>query len=355
MATTAYPLNHPLAVKTWSKRVFVEALKETYINRFIGTGTGSLIVRHNDVQKGPGDRIRVPLRMQLTGAGTADDDTLEGLEESLTTYSDDVFINQLRHAVRSDGRMSEQRIPFEIREHAKDGLRDWLSDRMDTAFFNAIAGNTTQTDTKYTGSNATTAPSTTSGNSRIIYGPVSTTENSLSAESASSNFQLTLIDKAIATAKTASPFIRPLRVNGEDKYVCFLHPYQVYSLRTDATAGRVTWYDANKSRISGGEMSNGIFTGALGEYNGVILHESTRIPLAPSTTTVRRAVFCGAQAASLAFGQASSSGEASWREELFDYGNQLGVGCGIIWGLKKAVFNGIDFSTIVIATHAEAP
>jgi len=145
-------------------------------------------------------------------------------------------------------------------------------------------------------------------------------------------------------------------VGGSPKYVCFLHPYQVYSLRTDATANRVTWYDAQKALVSGGEKSNGIFTGALGEYNGVVLHESTRIPLAPNTTTVRRAVFCGAQAAAIAYGRETpGDGRMNWTEELFDYGNQLGVSGGLIWGIKKSRFNSIDFSTIALPTHAESP
>lgn len=39
-------------------------------------------------------------------------------------------------------------------------------------------------------------------------------------------------------------------------------------------------------------------------------------------------------------------------EELFDYGNQLGVSAGSIYGMKKTVFNSADFSTIVLSTYA---
>ena len=34
MATTAYGVNHPLAVKVWSRKLFRAALAETYMNRF---------------------------------------------------------------------------------------------------------------------------------------------------------------------------------------------------------------------------------------------------------------------------------------------------------------------------------
>ena len=70
--------------------------------------------------------------MLLTGDGIEGDGTLEGNKEALTTYTDDVVINQLRHAVRSGGKMSEQRIPFSVREEARLGLQDWWRDRFDT-------------------------------------------------------------------------------------------------------------------------------------------------------------------------------------------------------------------------------
>jgi len=42
-------------------------------------------------------------------------------------------------------------------------------------------------------------------------------------------------------------------------------------------------------------------------------------------------------------------------EEEFDYGNKLGVSAGMIFGLKKSVFNSADFATIAIDTYATAP
>ena len=47
--------------------------------------------------------------------------------------------------------------------------------------------------------------------------------------------------------------------------------------------------------------------------------------------------------------------KTSWNEELFDYGNQLGVGAGLIWGLKKVQFNSTDFATITLPGWAPDP
>jgi hypothetical protein len=69
---------------------------------------------------------------------------------------------------------------------------------------------------------------------------------------------------------------------------------------------------------------------------------------------VRRAIFCGAQSAMIAFGRENSPEKFTWVEELFDYKNQLGIAAGSIFGLKKTVFNSKDFSDIVMATYAIA-
>jgi N4-gp56 family major capsid protein len=347
MATTQYGVNHPLAVKAWSRKLFVEALKSTWLNKFMGDGSGSIIQIKEELRKSAGDRITIGLRMQLSGNGVSGDGTLEGNEEALTTYSDNVLIDQLRHAVRTDGRMSQQRVLFDLREEARSGLQDWWADRIDTALFNQLAGNTGQADTKFTASNATAAPSS----NNIVYADGHASEASVASKSASTIFKLTWLDYAVEKAKTNSPLIRPLKVSGEDKYVCFLHPYQVTDLRTSTSTGQ--WLDIQKAAMAGSNASKSpIYTGALGEYNGVILHESTRVPAGPSNSNVRRAIFCGAQAAAVAFGQDNSPNKMTWVEELFDYQNQLGVAAGMIWGAKKLQFNSQDFGSIVISTYA---
>jgi N4-gp56 family major capsid protein len=197
----------------------------------------------------------------------------------------------------------------------------------------------------------------------VIYGG-STTESSEASISSSTvhYFNLSLLDRAVARAKTLSPQIRPIKEKGDDYYVCFIHPYQTYQLRTQSTstlAGQ--WADIQRAAIQGGQGSdNPIWTGALGVYNGVILHESTRVPAfstGAGANTGRTAVLCGAQAATFATGQKddATGQEMSWFEELFDYGNKLGVSAGLIGGLKKNVFNSADFGTIALKTYAVQP
>lgn len=94
----------------------------------MGPTSASIIQVRDETSKSAGDKITYGLRMQLSGNGVIGDGTLEGSEEALTTFSDAVIVNQLRHAVRSAGRMTQQRVPFVIRDEALSGLRDWLTE-----------------------------------------------------------------------------------------------------------------------------------------------------------------------------------------------------------------------------------
>jgi N4-gp56 family major capsid protein len=356
MAVQTFGVNDTLSNKLWAKKLTAEALKETYFGKFMGTSPNSMIHMKTEVSKAAGDKVTFGLRMQLSGDGRTEGQTLEGNEEALTLYADSILINELMHAVRvkSENSIDAQRVPFNLREEAKDGLKDWFANRLDTVMFNHLAGYSAQTDARYTGNNTITAPS--SGRKVFATGSADETVQA----SSTSTFNLNLIDKCVETAKTASPLIRPIRVDGENKYVMFLHPYQVYDLRTTTSTGQ--WLDIQKATLSGGKGDRSpIYTGALGEYNGVVLHESTRVPngLHSSTsaaqTSTRRAIFCGAQAGALAWGQKYTEGSNyKWVEEMFDYERELGVSAQTVWGIKKTVFNSTDFGVITATSYAAA-
>ena len=316
MATTNYGVNANETVKLWGRKLFRESLAQTFLSRFIGDDSNAIIQSKDDMTKGPGDRLRNTLRVQLSGDGISGDSTLEGSEEALTTYTDDFVVDQLRHAVRSGGRMTEQRIPFSVREEARLGLTDWWADRIDTALFNQLCGNNAQSDTKFTGSNSVTAPDNTH---HFWPGVISADESLTAAETMS----IDLIDNIVMEAKTQTPILRPVMVGGDPHYTMFLHPGQVKDLRTSTTTGQ--WLDIQKAAMSGGKISdNPIFTGALGVYNGVVLHEATRVTLGVNSSTsvavanTRRAVLMGSQAGVVGFGRNNGGATMTWVEELFD-------------------------------------
>lgn len=347
MAGTDFPVNSPLAVKRWSNELMKEALKKTFALQFMGTDSNSLIQIKTELNKGAGDRLTFGLRQQLQGGGVQGDQTLEGNEEALVTYSQNLTIDQLRHAVRSGGKMSEQRVPFTIRDEARDGLADWWSDRIDKWLFNQVTGNTAVTDVRYTGMQATTAPDS----GHAVYGTGYTAEASFSGSTVE-RFSLQIIDKAVEKGKLAVNYLRPVRAGGKEYLVAFLHPTQVTALRVGTASSQ--WSDIQKAAMTGGQIDdNPIFTGALGIYNNVIMHESVRVPsvLTVGGGSVYRAVLLGAQAAVMGFGRGFGKNTFSWKEELFDYENQLGVAAGCIGGLVKTRLNGSDFAAVTMSSY----
>ena len=356
MSITRYGVNDSLAVKAWSKMLAVESLKATEIRPLMGENKTSIITIKNELKKGKGDKITHGLRMQLSGDGVTEGQVLEGNEESLTTYDDHLYINELLHATRAsnDGHaIDNQRVLFNVRSESRDALKDWFAKRYSVTFFNQIAGNTAVSDTRYLGLNAVTAPST---NRITIAEAGSTTDEQLDSNDL---FNLTWIDYLKEKAITADPMIRPIKVGGQDKYVLYLHPYQVTDMRTNTSTGQ--WLDIEKAAMMGGKISkNPIYTGAIGEYNGVILRWSHDVTTGVNSstgaaiTTVRRAVFLGAQAACHATGKDNGPTSYKWVEETFDYQRELGVSAQSIFGQKKSAFNSEDFGVIVLSTYAAA-
>jgi len=354
MAQTEFGVNHALAVKRWSTSLAVEAEKKSYFKKFIG----SIITRVTDLEKKAGDKVTYGLRMKLRGAGVTGDNTLEGNEEALTYYSDAILIDQLRHAVRSKGKASEQRVPYDMRATAREALATWYAERFDELLFVYLSG------ARGVDSTLTLPLSFTGFAGNTIVAPTATTHlkfaNGLAKATITTSDVLTLseIDKLVEIAETVDPMIQPVMVDGEKHYILLIHPYQATDLRTNTATGQ--WLDIQKAAGSRGG-SNPIFTGALGVYNGVVIHVHRNViqhsDLGSGTNLAgARALFLGQQAGAIAFGNGGGETVArySWVEELFDYKNQLGVSAGSMFGVKKTIFNSADFGVIALDTYATA-
>lgn len=354
MAQTEFGVNHPLAVKRWSTSLAVEAEKKMYFRRFIG-GEESIIHKLTDLEKKAGDKITYGLRMKLRGEGVEGDNTLENNEEALVYYDDAVLIDQLRHATRSKGKASEQRVPYNMRRTGRQALSTWWAERFDELLFVYLSGargiDSTLTlplaFTSFAG-NALQVPD--AAHIRYANGKTKATITS------SDIITLKEIDALVEKAETVDPMIQPVMVDGEKTWVLLMHPYQVYDLRTATNVGQ--WLDIQKA-AGARAGSNPIFTGALGVYNGVVLHSHRNVVRfsdygATTDQPAARALFLGAQAGAIAWGRGSGEGRYSWKEELFDYGNQLGIAAGSIFGTKKSRFNSADFGVIALDTYAIA-
>lgn len=353
MAITAFGTNDAQTVKIWSTMTFREALKATLFYKFLGTGKKAILQRLTELENSAGDNIKYDLLMQMGNDGIKSDNRMRGNEESLIYYQDNVSIDQLRnaHAFR---RMSQQRTIHDLRADAKANLADWFADRFDTYMFNCLCGNT-----NHNFGQAGTAPD---ADHYVVSGDVSNTGTIATDEgnlSSNDQIQLADLDFAKEKAKTLSPLIRPVMIDGAEYYVVVLHPYSVTDIRLDvANSAYMSWPDIQMFANKRG-LKNPIFDGSLGVYNGMILYESTRIY--EPVSSVRRNLFLGSQAGVFAVGNAYSKMQQaragkdnlmSWYEDSDDYGNENGIAVGCIFGMKKSVFNSDDYATIVISSYS---
>jgi N4-gp56 family major capsid protein len=352
MAQYTVDLNDPADIKRWSMDLIRETIPKTLAMKWASTsGTTPLHVK-TDLSQGKGSTIDFFLRVKGSQAGVKGDEELEGKEEGATFHKDSVTINQLRMGYKSGGRMTEQRVPWNVVDELKDLASDGWSERFDTMFFNLACGYTVETDDRYSGLHST--PTAPTANNIFRPGSASNDQSITKADI----FDLELLDKAVNRAKIASPQIRPVKHEGGEYYICVLHPNTVRQLRTSNTK----WYGEMRDALKGGSIANNpVFTGALGASNGCVFYESNYVTsgVDESDTSeeadVKRNVLLGAQSICMAFGKGYGPGQWDMVVETKDYKNQTGLAVGAIFGMKKTVFNSVDYGTIVLPSYAPDP
>ena len=356
MADTEFASGSAQAVKIYSPLTFTEALKKTYIQKFLGKkgDKNAIIVRLDDLEKAAGELIYYDLLMQSTGAGVTGDNQLEDYEEELVYYQDSVYINQLRNA-HSFKRMSQQRTLHNLRKDAMSNLSDWFAGKYDDYMFRYLGG-----DTTISHGQDGVAPDT---GHYIVTGDV-THSGTIATDEASlgSNDQLALADLDYAKEKavTGTPPMRSVNIDGEEVFVVVLHHYSATDLRLNVVASTYTkWQDIQQHANLRG-LKNPLFTNSLGVYRNMILYEDARV-YSP-TTNVRRNLFLGAQAGVFAVGSAYDKIDSktfgnlpmSWEEDYRDYRNKKGIAAGCIFGMKACRFNSKNYGAMVITSYAAA-
>lgn len=319
----------PSLVKmAWAADTWESGLHRAFFDKFTGNSPENIIQVREELTKDDGDTINIPLLMPLTGNGVTGDDWLEGNEESMIYRDFKVTINQLRHAVRIKGKMTEQQVSLDLRKDAKVALSNWLADKVDKTIFTELSTNPTA--------------------DRVIYGISATSEGTIGSND---KFDTTLIGRAkrIALADE-NTMIKPIMIDGLETYIMIIDQWQARDLKSDKT-----WIEAQQyANVRGNK--NPIFSGALGVYDGVVLHQCNRIlrtPTGSGGTKVGHALFLGRQAAVFAVGTSPT-----WEEKTFDYGNKIGFEFGRIFGIKKTQFkydgtNPTDFGCINVLTASE--
>lgn len=363
MGTTVIAFGDPKAQKKWSANLAVDTRKKSYFeNRFIGTDDNNIIQRKTELETDAGDRISFDLCVQMRAKPTYGDARLEGKEESLKFYTDEVIIDQVRHAASAGGKMSRKRTAHDMRMVAKNRLGDYFARLVDELFFMYLSGARGVNEDfieglDYTGfaGNAFQAPDA----EHLLFGGDATSKATLDA---TDTMTRVVIERAMNKAEmmqARNPRVAnmvPVSNGSDDQYVCLMSPYQEYSLRNAEGGG---WLEIQKAAAAAEGRKNPIFMGGLGMINNVVLHKHRNAVRfsdygSGSNVLAARALFMGRQAAVVAYGTAGGL-RYTWEEETKDYNNEPTVASGFIGGIKKTRFNDADFGVIAIDTAAKDP
>jgi len=331
MAQTAWAAG--LQVSRWANELAHKAGKLIYFNRFMAEDPNVMIQVKNELNGKPGKDVTVGLITNPSGAGVTSDNTLEGNEEALSTYAQTVTLEQYRHAIRNTGNFDDRKVLYNFRKEALGALKIWLAEKVDGLIFTALGTSPTRTFRADAGGDA-------------VYDRLNeaSTTAQLTASDVISLDDISALKRAAKVPKGADEMkIRPIRVDGNEHYVLLIHPEQSYDLFRDSA-----WQQAQREAQRRGD-SNPLFKGALGIWDGVVIHEHENITTSSTygagSVHGAQALFLGAQAGIFAKGN-----EPIWVEKTFDYGNSLGVAGGQIMGVSKTTFNGEDFACIAYYT-----
>lgn len=321
MADQRNQVNIPanLVPKVWAKKVWHEGVKDSYFDKFTAMDGSNVVHQNKDLTNVKGDSVVFGLMMNLTGSGVEGNrQKLSGAEDTLNIYDFTVQTQLVRNAV-SRFEADDQKSQYDMLKEIKVVLKQWLSDWLDNKLISKLSYN----------------PS----NGEVLYASAAGTQSSITAND---KLTTTIISRAKRKAMMHAPKVQPIKVDGMDKYIMLVHPWAARDLKDDPK-----WLAAQQNANIRGSK-NPIFTGALGEYDGVILYEYERVlssNIGASSANVCQNLLLGKQAACFAVAR-----PAKHIEQTDDYGNIAGNGIAFYGAVEKTKFNGFDYGIINVMT-----
>ena len=321
MADQRNQVNIPAALvpKVWAKKVWHEGVKDSYFDKFTAMDGSNVVHQNKDLTNVKGDSVVFGLMMNLNGPGVEGNQKLSGAEDTLNIYDFTVQTKLIRNAV-SRFEADDQKSQFDMLKEIKVALKQWLSDWLDNKLISELS-------------------TVASSSKEAVYASAAGT---LSSITANDKLTTTLISRAKRKAMMHAPKVQPIKVDGMDKYIMLVSPWAAKDLKDDAK-----WLAAQQNANVRGSK-NPIFTGALGEYDGVILYEYERVATMPngaSSANVCYNLLLGKQAACFAVARS-----AKHIEQTDDYGNIAGNGIAFYGEVKRTKFNNKDYGSIQVLT-----
>jgi N4-gp56 family major capsid protein len=322
MARTQIATGHKLAPIIVQRQLFLEQKKAAYFSKFFSASGDMPVFEKSDFTKAKGETMTFGLITRVTGSPITGNATVKGKEDKLTTYSFSMTLDRYRYAIMDDGALTRQRFVGDIPSEIKSALTVWGAEEIDKQCMAALVASPTN----------------------IQYGGDATGITTDLDTADKMTPQLISKVKAIALTQRGSGKspLRPVMVDGKKYLVLLISPDVAVDLKYDTT-----FMAAQKDAAERGS-NNPLFTGMLGIWDGVVIHEHENVPIfsnggSSSNVKYSKCTLMGASALCWAWGE-----RPSIVEEDEDYGEFKGYCWRMTSKVAKPVFNNNDYGSIQV-------
>jgi len=362
-------------LKAWSMDVWRTARQNSFVMNMSGEGINSVFQRIRELSRTKaGTKAVTNLVPDLEGDGVVGDYEMEGNEEEVKAYDQEIQVDQMRNANKLAGRMADQRSVVKFRETSRDVLGHWAADRIDQMASLTLAGMDYRFRTNGSLRPGFTHNGTTFSRDTGVAKPGQALADlefaaDVTAPTAGRHFRWDANAKELKEGDTTALTqddtpsyaalvelkahakdrrIKSLRAGGTELYHIFMHPKAMAKLKLDQD------FLANIRNAGQRGNSNPLFSGSVVTVDGLVLHEWTHsfttigAQTGSSTNAGTPGFRWGANAdvagnrIILAGAQALAHADISipeWDErDHFDYGAKPGISISKILGFRKPFY-----------------
>lgn len=357
-----------VAQKIWRPVLNHQAERSWISHLLIGTDEDSCIQLQDEPSKLHGDTVQVRFSPTIEQPGFGEDDDIEGNEADLRFDFDEFKIGFHAMAHKQRNQMSQQRININIKKAItvkhpvlwkRFRERTFFAQLGGATYLNSAAGIANAavldpdytyvnnwSDNRLTGMNAAVA----FDSAHIVYAGAANTTAALVGADTTATMSLSLIDSLVEKAETRAALDYPIAPCSLGYWILVISPEQKKQLRRATSSG--DWADLERAKLEGGlPWDDSEFRkGCVGIYNNTLIVVSDFLPRGrdsadtPEANT-RVALFLGAKAGVIAYGQGYTDGQhLDWTEQVRNY-KVWGVSTDSVYGFKRLTFPNISGTT----------
>lgn len=344
-------------IKYFEKKVWKRLRTESLAEQLASEGGDAAIHRVTELQQTTwGYSAYMTLVPDDTSFGVVGDNRLQDREAGITSHDLEITFDQFRKAFKNEGVMADRSAWFKFAQVAADQLAYWAKDTKDRLMMNTLAGvaygtelnGSTRSSTCEWAQNRFASHVSSPSSNRHFRWDVGATaaDNTLVSSPATTDIVATDLPtwNMFLDMRTELPLMRikPIRGkwgNGEDLYICIVHPRTMNVIKKDST------FQQNlRDALQRGEK-NPVFRGAKSYMvDGILLieHRYAYTTLgadsgskwgATGAVDGARTLFLGAQALGMV-----EMGGPKWVTRMDDYDNMQGISMAIKFGFRKTIW-----------------